>query len=185
VLQNGYMDFGLGIPLPRDYARLVEQFRVENAEWATRPMRSDPHISIKGPAGLSDSPDSMAMVAEIARSTERFSIQFTEPAIFDGEPILYLGFDSSGWWRLHRALVDTIAAETGAAMHPFEINGWIPHATVIRLKPRLGGNQAKIIAATENALSPFPVFDVGTLRMYRQEQHEARWMSFHDFPIGM
>lgn len=178
------MDFGLGIPLPQDYARLIEPFRVEKAEWATRPMRSDPHISIKGPAGLSDSPDSIGTVTEIARRTERFSIQLTEPAIFDGEPILYLGVDSPGWWQLHRALVDTITAETGAAMHPFEVKGWIPHATVIRLKPELRGNQATIMAATEIALSPFPVFEVGTLRMYRQEQPEARWTSFHDFPIG-
>jgi len=134
------MNFGLGIPLPQDYAKLIEQFRIAKTEWAIRPMRSDPHISIKGVAGLSDSPDSIGMVAEIARSTERFSIRLTEPAIFDGEPILYLGVDSGGWWRLHRALVDTIGAETGAAMHPFEINGWIPHTTVIRLKPELRGN---------------------------------------------
>ncbi len=178
------MDFGLGIPLPQDYARLIEQFRVENAEWAIRPMRSDPHISIKGPSGLSDRPDSMAMVTEIARRAEGFSIQLTEPAIFDGEPILYLGVDSAGWWRLHRALVDTIAAKTGAAMHPFEVNGWIPHTTVIRLKSELRGKRATIIAATETALSPFPAFEAGTLRMYRQEQLEARWKSFHDFPIG-
>jgi 2'-5' RNA ligase len=124
------------------------------------------------------------MVAEIARRTERFSIRLTAAAIFDGEPIVYLGVDSAGWWRLHRALVDTIATETGAAMHPFEVNGWIPHATIIRLKPELRGNQATIIAATETALSPFPVFEVGTLRMYRQEHPEARWTSFHDFPIG-
>ncbi len=88
-MQNEGMSFGLGIPLPQDYARLIEQFRVENAEWATRPIRSAPHISIKGPTGLSDSPDSMFMVAEIARSTERFSIRLTAPATFDGAPILY------------------------------------------------------------------------------------------------
>jgi len=126
----------------------------------------------------------MAMVTHIARRSDRFVIRLTEPAIFDGEPILYLGVDSPGWWRLHRALVDTIAAKTGAEMHPLEISGWIPHATVTRLKPELCGDQARIISAAAEALSPFPAFEVGTLRMYRQESPTARWTFFHDFPIG-
>jgi len=178
------MKFGLGIPLPRDYAGRIEQFRINTAEWAIRPMRSDPHISIKGQAGLTDSPDSMAMVADIARRTDKFAIRLTEPAIFDSEPILYLGVDSPGWWRLHRALVDTIAAKTAAEMHPLEISGWIPHTTVIRLKPELRDNQARIISATAEALSPVPAFEVHSLRMYIQERPEGRWAPFHDFPIG-
>jgi 2'-5' RNA ligase len=184
MLQNRSVNFGLGIPLPRDYAGRIELFRAEKAEWAIRPMRSDPHISIKGPAGLGDSAALIAIVDEIARSTERFSIRLNGPAIFKGESILYLGVDSLGWWRLHRTLVDTIAAKTGAEMYPLERRGWIPHATVIRLKPELQSRHQEILSAASDALSPFPVFEVDALRMYRQERPDARWTPFYDFPIS-
>jgi 2'-5' RNA ligase len=179
------MTYGLGIPLPGDYARRIERFRVEKAEWAVRPMRSDPHISIKGPAGLSDVQDVLAPVASVASATEKFTIQLAGPSMFDHGPILYLGVESAGWWRLHRALVDVIAEKTGEEMHPWEIEGWIPHTTVIRVRPELRERRDDIICAAEEALSPLPLFRAGILRMYRQEPLEARWTHFHDFPMGL
>jgi 2'-5' RNA ligase len=96
MAQDEDVNIGLVIPTPCDYAERIERFRAEKAEWAIWPMRSDPHISITGSEGLGDSTDLMAAVAEIARRTERFSIRLSGPAIFEGEPILYLGADSPG-----------------------------------------------------------------------------------------
>ena len=147
-------------------------------------MRSDPHVSIKGPAGLSESTDVPAVIAEVAACVPPFPLQLTSPAMFEAEPILYLGVDSPGWWHLHRALVDDIAARTGAEMHPWEISGWIPHATILRAKPELSGQRDEIIEAATRALAPFPCFQVTMVRMYGQVDPQTRWVSIRDFPLG-
>jgi 2'-5' RNA ligase len=178
------MKYGLGIPLPPAHARRVEQFRLKHAEWAQRPMRSSPHISIKGPAGLSDDRSTVDTLEEIAGATDPFPVRLTEPVMFEAEPILYLGVASEGWWRLHRALVDTIAARTGAEMHPWELSGWIPHATVLRVKPELRGIEDDILAATDREFSPRPRFKAQVLRMYGQEHAAGQWHRIRDFPLG-
>jgi 2'-5' RNA ligase len=178
------MDYFLGIPLPPSYAARIEAFRREITDWAFRPQRSEPHISVKGGAGLDDGPETAATVEEIAACTVPFSIQLGEPAIFEGEPVLYLSVVSPGWSALHRVLVDTIAARTGATMHPLEIGGWIPHLTVIRVKPELLPRQREILSLTRAALSPFPEFTADTLRMYRQERNEGPWEPFRDFALS-
>jgi len=147
-------------------------------------MRSDPHVSIKGPAGLSESDDVLAAIAEVAACVPPFPLQLTGPATFEAEPILYLGVDSPGWWQLHRALVDGIAARTGAEMHLWELSGWMPHATVLRAKPELRGQRDEIIEAASRALAPFPCFEVAMVRMYGQANAEARWVRIRDFPLG-
>lgn len=166
--------YGLGLPLPEDCALLIERFRSGKAAWAVRPMRSDPHVSIKGPAGLSESSDILDTIAEVAAHVPPFPLQLTGPAMFDTEPTLYLGVDSPGWWQLHRMLVDSIAARTGAEMHPWETSGWIPHATVLRAKPELGGQRDEIIEAAAQVLAPFPCFQVTMVRMYGQANTSRR-----------
>lgn len=183
-MHNGTVQYGLGIPLPLDYAERIERFRTTHLDWASRPMRSDPHISIKGPAGLSEQEDILALLSDIAGQTEPFEIQLTRPTMFEAEPIVYLGIDSPGWWKLHRQLVDTIAARTGAEMHPWEIEGWIPHTTILRLKPELRDRRDEVIAAVERALSPFPCFVAGAFRFYRQDAPDQRWVAVRDFPLS-
>lgn len=178
------MQYGLGIPLPPHYAQLVAQFRADATEWALRPMRSDAHTSIKGPAGLDNGQNILTTVREIASSTAPFPIQLTAPALFVAEPIRYLGVESLGWWRLHRALLDTISVRTGAEMHPWEIKGWVPHMTILRAKPELADRRDELIDGATRALSPFPLFEANILRMYRQEHPQARWVALHDFAIG-
>lgn len=182
---NVCVKYGLGIPLPEDCAQRIEAFRAKSAVWAIRPMRSEPHISIKGPAGLSEDPDLLETVARIAHETKRFSIRLTDPTMFDDEPILYLGIDSEGWWQMQRALVESIAELTGAEMHPWEIAGWIPHTTLVRVKPELRNRRDEIPASAAEALSPLPVFDAEVLRMYQQDAPEERWSRAQDFSIGV
>lgn len=124
-----------------------------------------------------------ATIAEIASQTRGFAIRLTRPTMFDAEPILYLGVESPGWWELHRALVDALAAQTGAEMHPWEISGWIPHATVLRVMPELRDHQDEIVDVATRELSPFPTFQASTLRMYRQDDPKARWRAVRDFPM--
>lgn len=162
------MQYGLGIPLPPHYAQLVALFRADATEWALRPMRSDPHISIKGPAALDNGQNILATIREIASNAAPFLIQLTAPAMFDAEPILYLGVESLGWWRLHRALVNSIAVRTGAEMHRWEIKGWVPHMTILRAKPELADRRDELIDGATRALSPFPLFEANILRMYRR-----------------
>ena len=177
------MDYFLGIPLPPPYAARIEAFRREIADWALRPQRSEPHISVKSGAGLNDDPETAATVEEIVTCMAPFSVQLREPALFEGEPVLYLRVVSPGWLALHRALVDTFAARTGTTMHPLEISGWIPHVTVIRVKPELLPRQREILSRTGDALLPF-AFTADTLRMYRQERTEGPWMPLRDFALS-
>jgi 2'-5' RNA ligase len=114
------MDYFLGIPLPPPYAARIEAFRREITDWTLRPQRSEPHISVKSGAGLNDDSETAATVEEIVACTVPFTIQLREPAIFEREPVLYLSVVSPGWSALHRVLVDTFAARTGATMHPLE-----------------------------------------------------------------
>ena len=178
------MNYHLAIPLPTQYTERIEAFRRDIAEWALRPQRSEPHISVKGSAGLDESPESLATVAEIATDTAPFAIRLGESAVFEGEPVLYLSVESPGWERLNRTLIDTIAARTGAEMHPLEIGGWIPHLTIIRLKPELLPRYQEILAATADSLAPFPTFTAHTLRMYRQEHDEGQWLPLRDFSLS-
>jgi len=184
VFHNVTMLHGLGIPLPHEYATRIELFRAEHVDWASRQMRSEPHISIKGPAGLSESRNVLDILADIAHRTKPFTIQLTLPETFRDEPIVYLGIKSRGWWSLHRQLVDILAVETGAVMHPWEIEGWIPHTTVLRLKPELCDQRDLILGAVERDLTPLPVFVADTLRMYRQDAPEQRWYQVLDFQLS-
>lgn len=69
-------------------------------------------------------------------------------------------------------------------MHPLEISGWIPHLTIIRLKPELLLQYPEVLSTTSAAMSPFPTFTARTLRMYRQERDEGQWLPFRDFPLS-
>lgn len=104
------MKYFLGIPIPAYYANRVEAFQREMAGWALRSQRSEPHISIKGDAGLDEGSGTMTTIKEIIRCMEPFPIQLGEPAVFEGEPVLYLSVTSLGWSQLNRTLIDTIAA---------------------------------------------------------------------------
>ncbi len=177
------MNYSLGIPVPPEYAARVERFRHDYAVWERRPMRSDPHISIKGPGGLSEAPLVIGTIAEITGRTIPFRMALHDPAVFEEEPVLYLPLRSDGWWSLHRALVDTLAARTGAEKHPLEVTGWIPHMTVLRPQLDLLRQPTMLFTAVINELSPIPVFTADSLRMYRQEQPNERWKPLHDFPF--
>lgn len=85
---------------------------------------------------------------------------------------------------MHRTLVDTIAQQTGVELHPWEIAGWIPHTTVLRLKPELQSGGGEILATTRMALSPLPLFKAQVLRMYRLDRAEGQWQKIDDFPLG-
>jgi len=178
------MSYFLGILVPTDYAKRIEALRREFAEWALRPQRSQPHISVKGSAGLDDDPEILTTIEEIVGRTPPFSIRLGDPAVFEGEPVLYLSVKSPGCSKLNRALIDTIAARTGAEMHPLEASGWIPHLTIIRLKPDLLPRYPEILSATAASLSPYPTFTVDSLRMYRQEVDEGPWIPFRDFALS-
>ncbi len=164
------MKYFLGIPIPAYYANRVEAFQREMVGWALRSQRSEPHISIKGDVGLDEGSGTMTTIKEIVRRIEPFPIQLGEPAVFEGESVLYLSVTSLGWSQLNRTLIDTIAAQTGAEMEPLEISGWIPHLTIFRLKPELLSHCKEIFLATANALSPYPTIMADRLRMYRQER---------------
>ena len=178
------MNYSLAIPLPTQFAERIETFRRDMAEWALRPQRSEPHISIKGPAGLDESPETFSTLTKIAISTAPFSVRLDQPAVFEGEPVLYLSVVSPGWERLNRRLIDTIAARTMAEMHPLEISGWIPHMTIFRLKPELLSRYDEILSTTSTALIPFLSFTAATLRMYRQKHHEGQWLPFQDIALS-
>lgn len=178
------MNYFLGIPAPPEHARRIEAFRQEVADWARRAQRSEPHISIKGGSGLDESAGTLATIEEISTCTAPFPIQVGPPALFEGENVLYLSVDSPGWVRLNRELIDTIAARTGAEMHPLERAGWIPHLTIIRLRPELLSRFDEIVRTTVDALSPFPRFTARTLRMYRQERSEGVWSRLRDFTLS-
>ncbi len=178
------MKYFLGIPIPVCYANRVEAFQREMAGWALRSQRSDPHISIKGDAGLDEGSETMITITEVARRTAPFPIQLGEPAVFEGEPVLYLSVTSLGWSQLNRTLIDTIAARTGVEMEPLEISGWIPHLTIFRLKPELLSRCEEIFLATANVLSPYPTITADRLRMYRQERDAGQWAPLRDFPLG-
>jgi 2'-5' RNA ligase superfamily len=110
------MSFFLGIPAPPWLCAAVERFQHHYARWAQRPQRSEPHISIKGPAGLTH--DAQSGVEAITRDGAPFSVTLTEPAVFTQERVLHLRVSSVGWQRLHRQLVDTIIARSSAEPHP-------------------------------------------------------------------
>ncbi len=175
------MNYSLGIPVPPDYAARVERFRQRHAAWELRPMRSAPHVSIKGPGGLSEESLVLGTIADIARQTPSFRMTLHDPAVFVDEPVLYLPLVSDGWWGLHRMLVDTIAARTGAEKHPLEIAGWIPHMTILRPRPDLVREPTTLFSAVIDELSPFADFMADTARMYRQERANTRWEPVRDF----
>ncbi|MDQ2832608.1 MAG: 2'-5' RNA ligase family protein [Acidobacteriota bacterium] len=177
------MNYSLGIPVPPDFAARVERFRLRHAAWELRPMRSAPHVSIKGPGGLSEAPLVLGMIEELARRTSPFRVFLSDPAVFVEEPVLYLPLTSDGWWGLHRTLVDTIAARTGAEKHPLEVAGWIPHMTVLRPRPDLVHEPVPLFDAVMDELSPFPDLTADRLRMYRQVRANARWEQLQDFQL--
>lgn len=68
------MNYSLAVPLPTQYTERIEAFQRDIAARALRPQRSEPHISVKGSAGLDESPETLATVAEIAKDTAPFTI---------------------------------------------------------------------------------------------------------------
>lgn len=178
------MKYFPGIPVPTYYAKRIQAFGHKIAQWALRGQSSEPHISVKGSAGLDDNPGMFAVIEQIAAMTVPVGIRLRGPVIFEGEPVLHLGVDSPGWSRLNRRLIHTIALKNGAEMHPLEIIGRIPHLTIIRLKPELLSHSPEIRSATAHALSPYPTFTAHTVRMYRQDVDEGQPLPFRDFDLS-
>ncbi|GAA3972270.1 hypothetical protein GCM10023085_63280 [Actinomadura viridis] len=148
-------------------------------------MRSSPHLSIKGGAGLSEDPACLDPLSEIVSDTAPFEVRLGNLAVFpDDERVLYLEVESPGWMRLHRTLVDTIAQRTGAQMHPLEEAGWIPHVTLLRLTAEALEQREEILAAAIR--TGVPVNTAYTARILRMEclHHRAdRWKPVHTFGL--
>ncbi|MFI0480581.1 2'-5' RNA ligase family protein [Actinomadura sp. 9N215] len=171
--------------MPADLSEPIERFRARYADWASRPMRSSPHLSIKGGAGLSVDPACLDLLRKITAGTPPFTAQLGDLAVFPGEGrVLHLQVDSPGWTRLHRTLVDTISQRTGAQMHPLEIAGWIPHVTVLRLTPEALEQREQIDAAARQTGLPLNTsFTVKSLRMERLDTVADRWTPIHTFAL--
>ncbi|MEV5825737.1 2'-5' RNA ligase family protein [Spirillospora sp. NPDC052242] len=94
-------DHALNLPLPQGLSARIERFRERHAGWARRPMRSRPHVSIKGGAGLSDDRRCLELIEAIAGATPPFPVRLGGPAVFpDGGGVLHLRVDAPGWGRL-------------------------------------------------------------------------------------
>jgi hypothetical protein len=100
-------------------------------------------------------------------------------ALFEEESIRFLSVKSPGWHQLHRTLVDTIIERTGARPHPLELHGWLPHMTVLRLKPSLLSQRDRMINEVDQIFPEYR-FIATSLMMIRQDIPEGRWRSIHD-----
>ncbi|WP_165969039.1 2'-5' RNA ligase family protein [Actinomadura sp. KC06] len=179
------MDLALVLPMPADLSEPIERFRARHRHWASRPMRSWPHLSIKGGAGLSEDPACLDLLRKITAKTAPFEARLGELAVFPGEGrVLHLRVESPGWTRLHRTLVDTIARHTDAQMHPLEIAGWIPHVTVLRLTTEALAQRKQVFAAAQRAGLPSNTsFTVRSLHMERLDAVTNWWNPTHTFDL--
>lgn len=178
-------EYALVLPLPEVLSARIEGFREWHAGWARRPMRSWPHISIKGGAGLSADRRCLELIESVAARTAPFAVRLGDAAVFPGDGgVLHLRVDAPGWGRLHRRLVDSVAARTGARMHPLELDGWIPHVTLLRLTDAAMERREDVLAAARGVPAGDDSFVVRTLRMERFDTVADRWRSFRAFPLA-
>ncbi|WP_230421481.1 2'-5' RNA ligase family protein [Actinomadura soli] len=172
--------------MPADLSEPIERFRARHPHWASRPMRSRPHLSIKGGAGLSDDPACLDLLRRITARTAPFEVRLGDLAVFPGEDrVLHLRVESPGWTRLHRTLVDTIARHTNAEMHPLEIAGWIPHVTVLRLTAEALEQRERVFAeAHRTGLPANTSFTARSLSMQHLDAVADWWKPVHTFDLG-
>nr|WP_143220214.1 hypothetical protein [Actinomadura sp. CNU-125] len=81
---------------------------------------------------------------------------------------------------MHRRLVDTVAARTGARMHPLELEGWVPHVTLLRLTDA-ALTRSDIFAEARKV--PDESFVVRSLHMERFDAAADRWKFFREFRL--
>ncbi|MFA1548943.1 2'-5' RNA ligase family protein [Actinomadura chokoriensis] len=178
------MEYALVLPVAESHSERIKAFRAQYAGWASRPMRSWPHLSIKGGAGLSAEPGCLDLIREIAAATSPFEVRLGGPAVFPGDGrVLHLQVESPGWGRLHRTLVDTVARHTGAQLHPLEVAGWIPHVTLLRLTAQALERRDEVYAAVRRAVPTDSSFVVETVRMERFDSVANWWKQFHEFDL--
>ncbi len=172
-------------PLTDSLSTPIERFRAQYPHWASRPMRSWPHLSIKGEAGLSEDPACLDLLRNLAAGTAPFEVRLGNLAVFpDVGRVLYLQVESPGWMRLHRTLVDTIASRTGAQMHPLEEAGWIPHVTILRLTAEALKRREEIFTAAMRMGIPVNTsFTARTLRLEYLDHMANWWKPAHTFDL--
>lgn len=177
-------DHALNLPLPQGLSARIERFRERHAGRARRPMRSRPHIAIKGGAGLSEDRRCLELIEAVAGDTPPFTVRLGGPAVFpDVSGVLHLQVDAPGWGRLHRRLVDALAELTGARMHPLEIDGWIPHVTLLRLTDA-ARTPDDVHTEARELLADDRTFEVRSLEMERFDGSDDRWKFVRGFELA-
>jgi 2'-5' RNA ligase len=166
--------FFIGVVPPDSYRARIMAFR---QRWGA--VRTDPHITVKAPGGLTADLAWLPRVEAACRLIPRFSVALGYPEMF-GEDVVFLPAASSELRLLHRRLVEAVGAVPG----PFELQGYHPHLTLGERDHGLSGADLQEIGRMAAAeLHPYPSFQVTFVRIYSREDGDSAYWKLTDFPL--
>ncbi|WP_127529632.1 2'-5' RNA ligase family protein [Paenibacillus kobensis] len=176
------MQFFVGIVPPEDSLKRIAAFQ---RQWAHNllPDVVEPHITVKSQGGLTpDNNNWLNEVKAVCKNFPSFRVALHNPAWF-GEDVLFLNVDSPQIKDLHRKMVKAIGPSDQLIKHYYEMDLYHAHLTLGQTRWGMNREQLEdMYQRTEEALAPYPAFEVDFLRVY-QEVEPDRYRTYLDIPL--
>lgn len=169
------MRFFIGIVPPDSYRARIVSFR---QRWGA--PRTEPHITVKAPAGLTDDLAWLDRVEEGCRVFPCFPVSLGHPEMF-GQDVVFLKVASPEIRALHSRLVEAAGAVPG----PFELQEYVPHLTLGERGHGLSAADLQEIGRMAAAeLHPYRSFAVNFVRVYSRGDGNSEYRKFADIPLS-
>jgi 2'-5' RNA ligase len=164
---------------PEGYAERVKQFQSNQGI-----QQIEPHITVKAQGGLTPDEKWIAKIEEICSQFPTFELALGEPNMFS-EAVLYLTVQSEEVKRLHKEIVRAIHPSEELVQQYFELDSYIPHMTIAQTKNGLLVNQlVDLKGKAEQQLSPFPIFEVQLIRIYKKVNPDEGYIKLKDIEFS-
>ena len=173
----------IGIVPPQEYLKRIVNFQ---SRWIST-LGVEPHITLKAQGGLTADKEWIKKVIDVCDSFQPFQLKLGAPKYF-GNTILYLSVHSNHLHELHNRIVKAISPSEELVHKYFELNDFVPHLTLGKEQYGSGISSGSITKIelkemeklTEKELTPYPTFEVNSIRVYELNAEKKRYDKYMD-----
>ncbi|MCM3611651.1 2'-5' RNA ligase family protein [Planococcus sp. MERTA32b] len=176
------MQYFIGVVPPESELQKLKEFR---KQWPANRIDDlvEPHITLKAQGGLSADEGWLENVKAAVADFLAFRVQLAEPRFF-GEDVLYLSMDSPEVSELHSVLVEAVGTSPEQIARYFELDQFVAHLTLAKTSHGVSkGELKKMAEAASQELTPYPVFSVDSIWIYRKADDQRGYVKYMDVPL--
>jgi len=177
------MRYFLGIVPPDAYKERIERFRNRWTSNRIGEVATEPHVTVKAQGGLTEDLAWLDSVRGVCSSFRSFRLSLAEPETF-GDAVVFLGVRSEEIYELHKKLLDSVSPPHEQIIRYFEGEYYHPHLTLGQTHFGMTAPEiAEMKREARSALSPWPVFPVTFIRVYRKIEPD-KYAPFEDIRLS-